>query len=103
CQEADMRMTVLAVFLATAGCSLPDEIPPIAPPVPAVGDVFGDGDITTGVGRKYVASKDAPATLIADDATQCLVPGDRFESTDVGDRVWCNWRRAGHSGGPGAS
>ena len=47
---------------------------------------------TIGPQRKTVAAKEPPGRLIAVDGTFCIVPAPRFESAEVGDRVWCTWR-----------
>jgi hypothetical protein len=45
--------------------------------------------------RKRLASKEAPATLVAVDRSRCAVPTDRFEKAKIGDHVWCNWHAEG--------
>ncbi len=45
----------------------------------------------SGLSRREVASKAAPATLYATDGGHCKVTPDRFKETAVGDRAWCNW------------
>lgn len=47
---------------------------------------------TEGPQRKTVAGKEPPGTLVAVDATICIVPSKRFESVKVDDKVWCAWR-----------
>jgi hypothetical protein len=45
-----------------------------------------------GLYTKVVIAKKDPDTLIADDATICRVPPDRFRSTGVNTLVYCNWQ-----------
>jgi hypothetical protein len=51
----------------------------------------GQSAPTTGLARKVVSSKEAPASLIADDGSRCAVSASRFEEMQVGDKVWCLW------------
>ena len=44
-----------------------------------------------GFDRKRVLGKSIPSDLIAEDGTRCLVSLDKFERTEPGDRVWCQW------------
>lgn len=74
-----MRIGVFTIVVAISfACASSDDVPPGGP---------------TGPGLKMVTGKEAPSTLIAADGTICNVMPWRFGGTDVGDRVWCNWRR----------
>jgi hypothetical protein len=71
-----------ALLLSSAGCSwLPFRVEGERP-------LLG----TKGPQRKTVVDKEPPGTLIAVDGTICIVPANKFESTEVDDRVWCEWR-----------
>lgn len=77
---------VIALAAATfAGCSRPRYLEP-APN----GAVISNARI--GLYTKVVIAKKEPDTLIADDATICRVPSDRFRSTTVNSLVYCNWQ-----------
>lgn len=41
---------------------------------------------------KKVVAKEAPSTLMADDATICLVSPERFRATSTGTMIHCNWQ-----------
>jgi hypothetical protein len=41
---------------------------------------------------KYVAGKEPPTTLIAEDRTRCIVTESRYRETEIGSKVWCEWR-----------
>lgn len=43
------------------------------------------------MGRKVVAAKEAPATLVAEGGLRCTVETSRFERVKVGDKVLCAW------------
>jgi hypothetical protein len=46
------------------------------------------------VSMKWVTSKEAPTTLIADDGTRCTVSEKQFNDTRIGDSALCVWRKA---------
>lgn len=48
--------------------------------------------------RKLVVDKRERSMLVAYDHTVCLVTPQRFRSIQVGDDVWCGWRREGQGG-----
>jgi hypothetical protein len=41
-----------------------------------------------------LATKAAPNTLIAEDATVCRVAPERYAQTEVRALVWCDWQPA---------
>ena len=43
--------------------------------------------------RKVVAGKERPRTLVATDDTRCQVDQQRFDRVEIGEEVWCLWRR----------
>lgn len=43
---------------------------------------------------KRVADKEAPYTLVAQDASRCVVSDTQFASVHVGDSVPCDWYAA---------
>jgi hypothetical protein len=47
----------------------------------------------TSLGRKTVASKEPPGTLIAADGSSCIVPEKQFAETVVGTSATCLWTR----------
>lgn len=47
----------------------------------------------TSLGRKTVASKEAPSTLIAADGSSCTVSEKEFGETIVGTSATCLWTR----------
>jgi len=57
--------------------------------------VEGESPFAAGDGpqRKNVAAKEAPSRLTAVDGTVCLVPGDKFDSVKIDDKVWCDWKK----------
>lgn len=82
-----MRFGALAIVVASSfACASSDDIPPGGP---------------TGPGLKTVTSKEAPSTLIAADGTICNVMPWRFEGTEAGDQVWCDWRSRSEGPTPG--
>ena len=44
-----------------------------------------------GYARKKVGGKQAPQRLIAKDGTSCTVSEKKYNSTALGDEVWCTW------------
>ena len=50
-----------------------------------------EGKPSVSMGRKVVAAKEAPATLIAEGGLRCTVETERFERIKVGDAVLCAW------------
>jgi hypothetical protein len=44
------------------------------------------------VASKRVSSKEAPATLVAEDGSRCIVTEGQYRDTRVGDTAWCAWR-----------
>lgn len=77
-----MRKIGIACMVALLwGCAPKEDLPPGGPLGPAT---------------KTVLCKVEPTTLVAVDGTVCNVRPGTFESTEVGDGVWCEWRR-----GPG--
>ncbi len=84
-----MKMLALAIAVsALSGCALTQRV---------------QAGGSTGPGYKTVSTKEAPATLVALDGSECRVTADRFERVAVGERVWCYWlARGGVAGPPGA-
>ena len=61
----------------------------------------GDGRTMPGQGTmgreagalwKTVRGKREPASLIADDKTECIVPESKWKETSIGEKVLCDWR-----------
>jgi hypothetical protein len=44
-----------------------------------------------GVSSKLVYAKESPSTLIARDASRCVVTAKRFAETREGEEAWCIW------------
>ena len=44
-----------------------------------------------GYARKKVEGKQAPRRLVAKDGTSCTVSEKKYNSTKLGDQVWCTW------------
>lgn len=44
-----------------------------------------------GVSSKLVYAKESPSTLIARDASRCIVTRKRFAETREGEEAWCIW------------
>jgi hypothetical protein len=88
---------VLVLALAEAGC---DPRPLPLPgrgndPRELPGQGTSDRTARTPQGElapKYVAGKEAPATLIAEDGSRCTVPEPRYREVSIGERVLCAWR-----------
>ncbi len=86
-RESVLPWLGMVFFLSLSGCI----------PLPAwiQGERPLGGD--KGPQRKTVVAKEAPSLLVAIDGTICLVPGAKYESVKVDDKVWCDWRpRGGH-------
>jgi hypothetical protein len=47
--------------------------------------------IDGGFGSKVVEVKRQPVWLVAGDGTSCAVPEKKFNTTVVGESVWCTW------------
>jgi hypothetical protein len=75
----------MALAAMIAGCYRPRYIDP-APN----GAVISNARL--GLYTKVVIAKRDPDTLVADDATICRVPPDRFKSTAVNTLVYCTWQ-----------
>ena len=87
---------VLLLALAEAGCAprplaLPGrEKDPRELPGQGTSDRTArkpQGELTS----KYVAGKESPSTLIAEDASRCTVPEPRYREIAIGERVLCAW------------
>lgn len=79
-----MRMIVVALMaLAVSACGLRQPVQ------------FGGA---SGWGSKTVQGKEDPATLVAADASTCVVTVRRYQAVKIGDRVTCRWQRWGGDG-----
>lgn len=83
--KSHLRASAVAAILL-AGCS---QFPPTIEPTPN-GAVVHSARI--GLYTKAVLTKKEPDTFIADDATICRVPPDRFRDTALHALVYCNWQ-----------
>ena len=75
-----------------------------APPVRVHGGPDGAFSVGAGVqlgwATKIVATKQPPATLVAEDGTVCRVAPDRYADTKFGALVACEWQPGEPPGDP---
>ena len=64
-------------------------LPASGPPERTASSIEGRPGVS--MGRKVVAAKEAPATLIAEGGLRCTVETSRFERVKPGDKVLCAW------------
>jgi hypothetical protein len=93
--RARMLGCALGAF-AAAGCVRAGPAAPGIGQVPTESGAGGqrvspDGGARPSVTRKRVSAKREISTLVADDATICIVGEQRYRETRVGDSVWCAW------------
>ena len=93
--RARMLACALGAF-AAAGCVRAGPAAPGIGQVPTQSGAGGqraspDGGGRPSVTRKRVSEKREISTLVADDATICIVSEQRYRETRVGDSVWCAW------------
>ena len=101
------RWTLAVLVLLTSAACVSKSVPPRGTLPPAAlpnggppSSVAAATTSATGSGsggqsrlsRKRVTGKEEPATLIATDRTQCIVPAERYRETAVGADVWCDWQ-----------
>jgi len=79
----------LVLLVAGAGVLAGCARPPYVEPAPN-GAVIKSARL--GLYTKEVMTKKEPDTLVANDATICRVPPDRYKSTAVHTLVYCNWQ-----------
>jgi len=81
-----MRLAqALTVVVSVVSCARPPYIEP-----GSNGAVVRSARL--GLYTKEVMTKKDPDTLVADDATICRVPPDRYKSTQAHTLVYCNWQ-----------
>ena len=95
------RAVACGASLAVVACSHGPQAPgtgdprgtvPGASPLPTPAGQPATAKASPNMTLKRVAGKQEPATLIADDRSECTVTSERFRKTSVGDKALCDWR-----------
>ena len=85
------RVVLLVLVLGSQGCYL--DFKRGSKPQLVAGQYArrSDGDRRPGFGPKLVEGKQPPTRLVARDGTSCVVSKKKYDSTVLGQSIWCSW------------
>jgi hypothetical protein len=99
------RAIGLVALLTTQACVIykrdgarPEVIAPTK--VQSIAATTSGRERRSGFGPKSVQGKTPPRRLIAGDGTSCTVSEEKYDSTAIGNSVWCAWFDTDRGGTP---
>jgi len=85
------RALLVAVILCTQSCYLDFKRGGKPEPLPGNYATRSNRDSRPGFGPKLVEGKQPPTRLLARDGTSCVVSQKKYDSTVLGQSIWCSW------------